>query len=147
MAQDRDRRPATSLFLIVPALLLFGVGGGLVGYGLGERQGEQRAKAVLHLVGAEWNGHRDDARKRLDEAIGDAAARLEHAAVDLKAQVSMYHGCGAICSAIGSQFSAELLRARDRIKKVELASLPDWETALRHSGVPNVQAPPQREAN
>lgn len=134
MAQDHQGLPATSLLLVATALLLFGAGGGLVGYVAGERHGQERAAATLHTLGAEWDSHRDRAQDRFDEAIGAAAARLEDAAVDLKAQVSMYHGCGAICSTIAHQFGTELLRARDAIRKAELGPLPAWEEALRQSG-------------
>src|SRR5690348_9804148 len=115
MAQYREGFPATSLILFATALLLFGAGGGLVGYVTGERQGEARAAAIIQVLGTQWDRHRADAEERFQEAVGDAGARLEKAAADLKSQVSMYHGCGGICGAIANQFGDELLHARDTI--------------------------------
>src|SRR5689334_18385971 len=136
MAQYREGFPATSLLLFATALLLFGAGGGLVGYVTGERHGEVRAAAIIQVLGTKWDRHRADAKERLQESIGDAGARLEKAAADLKSQVSMYHGCGGICGAIANQFSTELLHARDSIEKVEFAPLASWEDALRQGGIP-----------
>src|SRR6185295_13959967 len=114
----------------------FGIGGGLVGYMVGERHGEERAAAIAGALGQTWDAHRGEAASKLDGAIGTAAAQLEKAAADLKAEVSMFHGCGNICGAIAYQFSEELLRARDGIKKVQLASLAGWESVLQDSGIP-----------
>ncbi len=136
MSHRQEGLPATSLFLLATALLLFGVGGGLVGYMAGERQGEQRAAAIVHALGEHWETHRADAESRFESAVGDAAALLEKAASDLKAEVSMYHGCGAICNAIAYQFGTELLHASDAIKKKKLTPLADWQDALRQSGIP-----------
>ena len=136
MAQYREGLPATSLILFATALLLFGAGGGLVGYVTGERLGEARTAATIQVFGTQWNEHRADAKVRFQEAIGDAGARLEKAAADLRSQVSMYHGCGGICGAIANQFSTELLHARDSIEKVEFAPLANWEDALPQDGIP-----------
>jgi hypothetical protein len=135
MAHRQDGLPATSLLLLATALLLFGVGGGLVGYMAGERQGERRAAVIVQALGRLWETQRGEAKDRFDGAIGNAAALLEKAAADLKAEVSMYHGCGAICGAIAHQFSEELLHARDAIKKVELPPLANWKDALRQDGI------------
>jgi hypothetical protein len=136
MAQNREVFPATSLVLFATALLLFGAGGGLVGYVTGERHGEARAVAIIQVLGTQWDRHRANAKERFQEAIGNAGAQLEKAAADLKSQVSMYHGCGGICGAIANQFSTELLHARDSIQKDELAPLANWEDALRQGGIP-----------
>jgi hypothetical protein len=136
MSDRQEGLPTSSLILLAVALLLFGFGGGLVGYMVGERHGEQRAAAIASTLGKAWDAHRGDAASTLDGAIATAAAQLEKAAADLKAEVSMFHGCGNICGAIAHQFSEELLRARDGIKQVELASLAGWEGVLRESGIP-----------
>jgi len=136
MVHRQEGLPATSLFLLATALLLFGVGGGLVGYMAGERQGEQRAAAIIHALGEHWEAQRGDAKSRFQGAVLDAAALLEKAAANLKAEVSMFHGCGAICNAIAYRFGEELLHARDALKKSELAPLTDWKDALRQSGIP-----------
>ncbi len=123
MSDRQEGLPTSSLVLLATALLLFGIGGGLVGYMVGERHGEQRATAIASALGETWDAHRGEAASKLGGAIGTAAAQLEKAAADLKAEVSMFHGCGNICGAIAYQFSEELLRARDGIKQVQLASL------------------------
>jgi hypothetical protein len=128
--------PATSLILLAGALLLFGIGGGLVGYMVGERHGEARADAIVRVLGDQWEAHRGAAKSRFESAIGDVAARLEKAAADLKAEVSMYHGCGAICNVIAYQFGEELLHARDAVRKTELPALADWGDTLRQGGIP-----------
>lgn len=139
MARYREGFPATSLILFATALLLFGAGGGLVGYVTGVRHGEARAAAIVQVLGTQWDRHRSDAKEHFQAAIGDAGARLEKAATELRSEVSMYHGCGGICDAIANQFSTELLHARDSIGKVELAPLANWEDALRQGGIPIVQ--------
>ncbi|MEZ5832008.1 MAG: hypothetical protein R3D05_12595 [Dongiaceae bacterium] len=136
MAQRHEGLPATSLFLFATALLLFGVGGGLMGYMVGDRHGERHAIAIVGAVGTYWDAHRADAKSSFDGAIDNAATLLDKAASDLKAEVSMYHGCGAICDSIANQFAAEVLHARDLIRNVELAPLADWKGALDKSGVP-----------
>jgi len=135
MSNRRDGLPATSLFLLATALLLFGVGGGMVGYLAGERTGEQRAAAIVDVLGQRWEAHRGDAKSRYAGAIADAATVLEKAASDLKAEVSMYHGCGAICNVIAYQFGTELLHARDAIRKSEFAPPPDWKDVVQESGI------------
>jgi hypothetical protein len=142
MNHPQEGLPATSLLLVATALLLFGVGGGLVGYVAGERQGQARAAATIHVLGTQWDSHRTEAQNRFEGAIGEVAVRLERAAADLRSQVSMYHGCGAICSAIANQFGTELLHARDAIEKVELAPLADWEEILPRGGGPIEQRTP-----
>ncbi|WP_162917181.1 hypothetical protein [Dongia deserti] len=139
MALDQEGLPARSLLLLATALLLFGIGSGLVGYMAGERHSEQHAAAAIHAFGVRWDSDRGDAQVRFDEAIGDAAERLEKAAANLRARVSIYHGCGAICGAIAKQFGDELLRARDVISKVELTPLPNWRDVLQESAVPLAQ--------
>jgi len=136
MSNRRDGLPATSLFLLATALLLFGVGGGMVGYVAGERTGEQRAAAIVDVLGQRWEAYRGDAKSRYAGAIADAGTVLEKAASDLKAEVSMYHGCGAICNVIAYQFGTELLHARDAINKSELAPLMDWKAVVQESGIP-----------
>ncbi|HET6160675.1 MAG TPA: hypothetical protein VFE34_20180 [Dongiaceae bacterium] len=136
MSHRQEGLPATSLFLLATALLLFGVGGGLVGYMAGERQGEQRAAIIVRMAGNQWEAYRGDARSRFGGAIGEASTLLEKAAADLKAEVSMYHGCGAICNVIAYQFGEELLHTRDKLRKTELPALTDWKSALQQGGVP-----------
>ena len=102
----------------------------------GERHGERRAAVIVQALGGLWETQRSEAKDRFDGAIGSAAALLEKAAADLKAQVSMYHGCGAICGVIAHQFSEELLHARDAIQKTELTPLADWKNALQQGGIP-----------
>ncbi|HEV8390932.1 MAG TPA: hypothetical protein VGQ35_13865 [Dongiaceae bacterium] len=136
MSDRQEGLPATSLFLLATALLLFGVGGGLVGYMVGERHGESRANTIVGALAVQWDASRADGASRFDEAIGSAVARLEKAAADLKAEVSMYHGCGAICNAIAYQFGEELLHARDAVRKIEPPTLPQWSEALRQGGIP-----------
>ena len=136
MSDRQEGVPTSSLVLLATALLLFGIGGGLVGYMVGERHGEQRAAAIAGALGQTWDAHRGEAVSTLNSAVATASAQLEKAAADLRAEVSMYHGCGNICGAIAYQFSEELLRARDGIKQVQVASLSGWENVLRESGIP-----------
>ena len=136
MVQRQEGLPASSLFALAAALFLFAVGGGLVGYMVGERQGEQRAAAIAAALTDRWEQYRGDATARLEAATGAAAARLEKAVADIRTEVSMYHGCGAICSVIAYQFGEELLHARDDIVKDQPALLPDWREALKLSAIP-----------
>ncbi|HET6622235.1 MAG TPA: hypothetical protein VFG64_20005 [Dongiaceae bacterium] len=136
MTQRQEGLPATSLFLLAAALLLFGFGGGLVGYMAGERHGEQRADAIAAALADRWEALHGDAANRFGDAIGSAAGMLEKSAADLKAQVSMYHGCGGLCSVIAHQFGEELLHARDAIRKTEPPTLASWSDVLRQSGIP-----------
>jgi hypothetical protein len=136
MTQRQEGLPATSLFLLAAALLLFGFGGGLVGYMAGERHGEQRADAIAGALSDRWEALHGDAANRFDDAIGSAAGLLEKSAADLKAEVSMYHGCGGLCNVIAHQFGEELLHARDAIRKTEPPALASWGDVLRESGLP-----------
>ena len=136
MSDRQEGLPTTSLILLAGALLLFGIGGGLVGYMVGERHGEERAGAIVRVLGDQWEVHRGAAKSRFEGAIGDVAARLEKAAADLKAEVSMYHGCGAICNVIAYQFGEELLHARDAVRKTEPPALARWDDTLREGGIP-----------
>lgn len=135
MTHPQDGLPATALILLATALLLFGAGGGLVGYMAGERQGEQRATAVVQVLGAQWDAERGKAQEQFKAALGDTAARLEKSVGDIRAQIAMYHGCGSICAAVAYQFGEEVLRARDDIGKTQLAPLADWNAVLRGSGI------------
>lgn len=148
MTNRQEGLPATSLILLAAALFLFGIGGGLVGYMVGERHGEARADAIVRVLGDQWEVHRGAAKSRFETAIGDVAARLEKAAADLKAEVSMYHGCGAICNVIAYQFGEELLHARDAVRKTEVPALADWDDTLRQGGIPvdAASAPDQGDA-
>lgn len=136
MSDRQEGLPAASLLLLAAALLLFGFGGGLVGYMAGERHGEQRADALAGALADRWEALRGDAANRFDDAIGSAAALLEKSAADLKAEVSMYHGCGGLCNVIAHQFGEELLHARDAIRKTEPPTLAGWGDVLRESGLP-----------
>jgi hypothetical protein len=136
MSHRQEGLPATSLFLLAAALLLFGFGGGLVGYMAGERHGEMRAGAIAGALADRWETLRGDAATRFDDATGSAAGLLEKSAADLKAEVSMYHGCGGICNVIAHQFGEELLHARDAIRKTEPPTLASWSDVLRQSGIP-----------
>jgi hypothetical protein len=97
-------------------------------------------------VGAQWDLHRDAADDRFAAAVSEAAALLEKAVVDLKAQVSMYHGCGAICHSIAYQFGEEVLRVSDTIKTIEPESIADWTDVLRASGTPTDHSATPMEA-
>lgn len=130
MVQDRESLPATSMVLLAGALFLFGIGGGLVGYMIGERNGEQRAVAVSGILGAAWEAHRSDAESRFVRAMDEAAATLAKSAAGLRAQVSMYHGCGGICAAIANQFGDELEHAGQALKRRALPPLPAWRDML-----------------
>ena len=134
MVHDQDKLPTTSLILLAGALILFGIGGGLVGYTAGERHGEQRAVTIIRALGAEWEARRLEASDRFDQATEDVAAGLEKSAAELKAQVAMYHGCGGICAAIANQFSDELIRAGDKLRTRELPPLPEWQDTIQRSG-------------
>lgn len=136
MSDRQEGLPATSLFLLVTALFLFGIGGGLVGYMIGHRDGEARADGIIGTLVIRWEGLHDEATGEFDRAIDNVGARLEKAAADLKAEVAMYHGCGAICSVIAYQFGEELLHTRDAVKKTEPPSLPAWADVLTQSGLP-----------
>jgi hypothetical protein len=136
MTQRQEGLPAASLLLLAAALLLFGFGGGLVGYMAGERHGEQRADAITGALADRWEALHGDAANRFDDAIGSAAGLLEKSAADLKAEVSMYHGCGGLCNVIAHQFGEELLHARDAIRKTEPPALASWGDVLRESGLP-----------
>jgi hypothetical protein len=115
-------------------MLLFGIGGGLTGFAVGERQGEQRAAAIAGALSESWDASRIRARDQFGSAIGAAASRLEKAASDIRAQVSMYHGCGSICGAIANRFGEELLLARAEIGRIELTPPADWNTAVGETG-------------
>jgi hypothetical protein len=134
MLQDRESLPTTSMVLLAGALFLFGIGGGLVGYMIGERNGEQRAVAITAVLGATWETHRGDAASRFAQAMDETAAALGKSAADLRAQVSMYHGCGGICAAIANQFGDELEHAGQALKKRALPPLPSWQDMLGGGG-------------
>jgi hypothetical protein len=135
MTPRQEGLPAASLLLLAAALLLFGFGGGLVGYMAGERQGEERANVIAGMLADRWEALRGDAANRFDDAIASAAGTLENSAADLKAEVSMYHGCGGLCTVIAHQFGEELLHARDAIRKTEPPTLASWGDVLRQSGL------------
>lgn len=136
MTQRQEGLPAASLLLLAAALLLFGFGGGLVGYMAGERHGEQRADAIAGVLADRWDALRGDAANWFDDAVGSAAGQLEKSAADLRAEVSMYHGCGGLCNVIAHQFGEELLHARDAIRNTEPPTLASWGEVLRESGLP-----------
>jgi hypothetical protein len=95
-----------------------------------------RAGAIAGALADRWETLRGDAATRFDDAIGSAAGLLEKSAADLKAEVSMYHGCGGLCNVIAHQFGEELLHARDAIRKTEPPALASWGDVLRESGLP-----------
>lgn len=130
MIQDRESLPTISMVLLAGALVLFGIGGGLVGYMIGERNGEQRAVAISGILGTTWEAHRSDAAGRFAHAMDETAVALAKSAADLRAQVSMYHGCGGICAAIANQFGDELEHAGQALKKRALPPLPTWQDML-----------------
>jgi hypothetical protein len=136
MTQRQEGLPATSLFLLAAALLLFGIGGGLVGYMVGERHGEQRAGAIIATLGDRWETLRGDSKSRFDGAIASVAAQLEKGVADIKAEVSMYHGCGAICNVIAYQFGEDILHTRDAVKETAAPTLPSWGETLEQSDIP-----------
>ena len=136
MVHRQEGLPSASLFVLTAALFLFGIGGGLVGYMIGERDGEQRANAIVQVLGERWDEYREQAKTQFKQATAVTATRLEKAVADIRSEVSMYHGCGAICTVIAYQFGEEVLHARDDIAKGELTTLMDWREGVRQSGVP-----------
>jgi len=135
MGHRQEGLPAASLLVLTAALLLFGIGGGLVGYMVGERDGEQRANAIAQVIGERWDEYRENAKTQFKQVTVATATRLEQAVTDIRTEVSMYHGCGAICTVIAYQFGEEVLHARDDITKSEITTLTDWRDVLQRSGI------------
>jgi hypothetical protein len=142
MLQDRESLPTTSMALLAGALFLFGIGGGLVGYMIGERNGEQRAVAITGILEATWEAQRSEAATRFELAMDETAAALGKSAADLRAQVSMYHGCGGICAAIANQFSDELVHAGQRLQARALPPVPAWQDVVGRSTSGAPDGPP-----
>lgn len=110
----------------------------------GVRQGERRMAehqaTIIGALGAEWEIYRSNVKQHFEQTTGRLANALENGASQLRAEVSMYHGCGAICTAIGHQFGQELVHAGDSMRKAELPLLPEWKVALaRAAGAADIE--------
>ncbi|MGH6893091.1 MAG: hypothetical protein ACREEP_12605 [Dongiaceae bacterium] len=134
MDDFRARHTAAALTLLAAALILIGAGGTLVGYMIGERQGERRATnhqaAMVNTLGTEWETYGSKAKQHFERTTDQLADALTNSATQLRAEVSMYHGCGGICTVIAYQFGQELVHASDSMRKAELPLLPEWGDAL-----------------